>query len=259
MATTFVATPQPGNNPPRTLLELEYTGQTSAVITRTDPDGRERPVRLGEPAALLAGIWTGYDYESWFEQPATYTATTAGGSLTAGPVTLDVDVAWLRHPGVPSLSQPVDFQGEGQPVRPVAQAVLEPIGRRTPIVVTDGRRKSKRGTITLRTQTSEQADALLDLVDDTSVLLLDIPPSFGYNMDPHQYVSLGDLAEDRQRPDFYLWPRKQWTAPYIVVDRPAGGLQAEWTYDGVLATWATYNDVKNNYDTYTDLTAGTTN
>lgn len=257
MATTFTATPEPGNSPPRTLLQLTYTGQTSATITRLDPDGRSRPIRLAEPAALDgAGTWIGYDYEQWFGQASTYTAVTAGGSISTSPVNLDVAVVWLRHPGVPSLSQQVDFQGEGEPVRPVNQAILEPLNRAFPIVVTDGRRRAKRGTITLRTSTAAQAAGLLDLVDDTAVLLLDIPPAKNFNMDPHQYLSLGDLTENRQRPDYYLWPRKIFTAPYVVVDRPAGGLQSERTYDTVLAAFASYNDVRTRYATYNDVLTG---
>lgn len=257
MPTTFTATPQPLNTPPRTLLQLTYTGQTSAVITRSDPDGRERPVRLGEPAALdVSGSWVGFDYESWFGEPSTYTAVTGAGSLTTSSVTLDATAIWLRHPGVPSLSLPIDFQGEGEPVRPVNQAILEPLNRRTPIVVTDGRRRAKRGTITIRTATADEADALLDLLDDTSVLLLDIPPARTLNMAPHQYLSLGDLTEGRRRPDYYPNPHKIFTAPYVVVDRPAGGLQAERTYDTVLADFASYTAVKNAYATYTDLLTG---
>src|ERR1044071_225891 len=113
MATVLTATPQPGNNPPRVLLELEYGGQTEATITRQDPDGQSRAVRLAEPATLVGSLWTGYDYESFFEAASIYTATTAGGSVSSAPVTLDVTDTWLRHPGVPTLSRKVDFQGVG--------------------------------------------------------------------------------------------------------------------------------------------------
>lgn len=256
MPTTFVATPQEGNNPPRTLLELEYTGQTEAVITREDPDGRVRPVRLAEPATLVGGIWAGFDYEQWFGEPATYTAITDAGSLTAGPVTVHSARAWLRHPGVPALSCVVDFQGEGTPRRPVAQAVLEPLGRRDPIVLTDGRRKAKRGEFTLRTKTDEEAANLLALVDDAAVLLLDLPATAQYGMVPHQYVALGDLEENRLRPDYYKHPWRIWTVPYIVVDRPAGGLQAERTYGDVMAGHLTYTEVRTSYANYTDLLTG---
>lgn len=257
MPTTFVATPEPANDPPRTLLEFTYTGQTEVTITRLDPDGRSRPVRLAEPAELDgAGTWIGYDYESWFGEDTTYTGVTGAGSLTTSTVSLDVDVIWLRHPGVPSLSLQVDFQGEGTPVRPVNQAILEPLNRAYPIVVTDGRRRTKRGTITIRTATALEADALLNLLDDTAVLLLDIPATKDLNMTRHQYLALGDLTEDRRRPDYYLNPHKIWTAPYVVVDRPAGGLQSERTYDDVLADWATYLDVLGEYATYNDLLTG---
>jgi hypothetical protein len=255
--TTFVATPEPSNLPPRTLLQLTYTGQTSATITRLDPDGRERPVRLAEPAALDgAGTWIGYDYESWFGEDSTYTAVTAGGSLTTSVVSLDVSVIWLRHPGVPSLSRRIDFQGEGEPARPVNQAILEPLNRAFPIVVTDGRRRTKRAEITIRTATENEASALLDLLDDTAVLLLDIPVTKNLNMTRHQYLSLGDLKESRRRPDYYLDPHKIWTAPYVVVDRPAGGLQSERTYDTVLADFTTYTDVLTEYATYNDVLTG---
>lgn len=257
MATTFVATPQPGNSPPRTLLELEYTGQTSATITRADPDGRSRAVRLAEPATLSGGTWAGFDYESWFGQPATYTAVTAGGSLTTSTVQLDVSVAWLRHPGVPSLSLPIDFQGWGTPVRPVNQAVLDVLNRRDPIVVSDSRRKTPRGTLTLRTKTLPEATALLELFDDVTPLLLDLPPALGYGIE-HYYLAMGDLTEDRLRPDYYPHPWRIWTCPYTVVDRPAGGLVAERTWNQVLVEQATWTQVKTTYDTWNDLLTGTT-
>lgn len=256
MTTTFVATPQPSNDPPRTLLELEYTGQTSASVTRLDPDGRSRPVRLGEPATLVSGIWAGFDYESWFGEPATYTATTGAGSVSTSAVTLDVDTIWLRHPGVPSLSLEVDFQGWGTPVRPVNQAALDVLNRRDPVVVSDSRRKSPRGTLTLRTHTLDEMAALLELLDDVTPLLLDVPPAKLYGV-VHEYLALGDLSEDRLRPDYYPHPWRVWTCPYTVVDRPAGGLVSERTYNTVLVDHATYTSVRTTYDTYTDLLTGT--
>lgn len=256
MATTFTATAEPGNVPPRTLLELTYTGQTSATITRLDPDGVTRVVRLGDPAALIAGSWVGYDYESWFGEPATYTATTGAGSLTTSPVTLDVTRPWLRHPGIPSLSMEIDFQGDGAPVRPANLTVLEPLGRRSPIVVSDGRRKSKRGTMTIRTHTLVEMSALLGLTDDLSVLLLDVPPGMEFGI-THEYRALGDLTEDRLRPDYYRHPWRIWQMPFTVVDRPAGGLQAQRTWVDVLDEAPTWAALIGMYETWTDVLTGT--
>jgi hypothetical protein len=246
------------NDPPRVLLELEYTGQTSATIVRNDPDGSQTPVRLAEPAALDgSGEWVGYDYESWFESSTTYTATTGAGSITSSAVTLSVSDIWLRHPGVPSLSLQIDFQGDGTPIRSVMQAVLEPLGRTYPIVVSDGRRKSKRGDITIRTKSDSEHDALVALLADVTPLLLDVPPSKGFGVDlTHQYLAIGDLTQARLRPDYYVHTWRIWTAPYIIVGRPAGGIQAERTYADVLADHATYQALLTAYGTYTELLTG---
>jgi hypothetical protein len=256
--TTLVATPEPANDPPRILLELTYTGQTEATIVRTDPDGSQVPVRLAEPATLDgAGSWVGYDYESWFEGDTSYTATTGAGSVTSSTVSLDVTDVWLRHPGIPSLSQQIDFQGDGAPVRPVVQAVLEPLGRIYPVVVSDGRRKAKRGEITIRTKLDAEHTALAALVDDVTPLLLDVPPSKGFGVDlTHQYLAIADLTQSRLRPDYYPHPWRIWTAPYIVVGRPAGDLQSERTYATILADHATYQELVTTYATYTELLTG---
>lgn len=258
MTTTLTATPEPSNNPPRVLLALTYTGQTSATIVRNDPDGSQTPVRLAEPATLDgSGSWVGYDYESWFGSSTTYTATTGAGSITSSAMTLSVADVWLRHPGVPALSCLVDFQGDGTPVRSVVQAVLEPLGRTNPIVVSDGQRKSKRGEITLRTKSDAEHDALLALVDDVTPLLLDVPPAKAFGADlTHQYLAIGDLTQSRLRPDYYPHPWRIWTAPYIVVGRPAGGIQSQRTYATVLAEAATYQAVLTARATYTALLTG---
>jgi hypothetical protein len=258
VATTLVATPDPTNNPPRVLLQLTYTGQTSATIVRNDPDGSQTPVRLAEPATLDGtGSVVLYDYESWFGSSMTYTATTAAGSITSSAVTLSISDVWLRHPGVPSLSQKVDFQGDGQPVRSVVQTVLQPLGRSTPVVVSDGQRKTKSGTLTLRTKSDTEHAALLGLVDDVTPLLLDLPPAKSFGADlTHQYLAIGDLTQTRLRDDYYPHPWRIWTAPYYVVGRPAGGIQAQRTYANVLAAQATYQAVITRFSSYTNVLTG---
>lgn len=260
MPTTVVATAEPSNTPPRVQVAITYTGQTSATLVRNDPDGRAVPVRLADPVALDgSGMATVYDYESWFGQPFTYTATTGAGSVTSGSVTLSVDDIWLRHPGIPTLSVAIDFQGEGVPERPVVQAVLEPLGRRHPIVVSDGRRRSKRDTITIRTHTDDDHEALLALVDDVTPLLLDIPPGKGYGPTlTHQYLALGDLREGRLRPDYYPHPWRIWTCPYIVVDRPADTDAGDRTWANVIAEATDWADLVGMYDQWADVLTGNT-
>ena len=256
MPPTLTVTPEPGHNPPRMVLSLAYTGQASATVVRNDPDGRSWPVRLAEPAVLLDGAWVGYDYESRFGYATTYTATTAGGSITSDPATLDAAQAWLRHPGVPGLSIPVRIHGDDDPVREVNRSVKRPLGRRYPIVVTDGRRRAKTAVLTIRTETLDEADALLAIMDDTAVLLLNTPPAWGWGRDlEHQYVSFGDLKEQRlSTPDD---PWRHFIAAYDVVGRPAGGQQAQHTYADVLIEAASYQDLLGLYGSYADLLTGT--
>lgn len=256
MTTTLVATPEPLNDPPRVLLTLTWTAATTATVARQDPDGQTRVVRTADPATLSGGIWVGYDYESWFGESTVYTATVGATTITSSAVSLDVDTSWLRHPGIPSLSQPVELAGDGSPVRAATRAVLQPQGRQYPVVVSDGRRKAPASTLKLRTYELADKAALLALFDDVSVLLLDVPPALAWGI-THQYMSFGDLTEDRlvvPRPDN---PWREWSAPYNIVDRPPGGIQSQRTYADLLV-YPTYLALDAAYATYADMLSGHT-
>jgi hypothetical protein len=259
LTTTLTATAEPSATPPRILLELEWTGGTDITVQRIDPDGRTRGVRLAEPATLDADLWSGYDYESWFGEATTYQATDGSTTIDATPVTLTVDAAWLRHPGVPSVSVQVNVEGDGEPTRAVNRAVLEPLGRRYPIVVTDGRRKTKTSIMTFRTYTLAEADALLSVLDDTAVVLLDVPPAWGWGI-THQYMAVGDVTETRTAPEGRgAWvPCRNWSAPYEVVDRPADAIAGDRTWANVLVEAATWADLVDMYDTWSDVLTGNT-
>jgi hypothetical protein len=55
---------------------------------------------------------------------------------------------------------------------------------------------------------------------------------------------------------YYVDPGRVWTAPYIVVGRPAGGIQSQRTYADVLSGFATYQAVLTRYATYTAVLTG---
>lgn len=265
---TLTATAEPANSPPRVLLNLNMADLTpdpaEATILRQDPDGRTRPVRLAEPATLTAGAWQGYDYEAPFGLAVTYSASsvTPVGSATSSAVTLDVATAWLRHPGIPSLSVELALDrfrkdSFGTRSRPASRAVFTPLGRSDPVVVTSGARRTVESQMVLRTDTAQQRDELWSLVDDESVLLLDIPPGEAWGV-AHEYISVGDVAEVRMA-DWGDEPRRWFPLPYLVVERPAGGLQAQYTWADVLADHATWADVRSRYDTWADVLANARN
>jgi hypothetical protein len=251
----FVATPQPLNDPPRVMLELTGASGSSATITRRDPDGRVRPVRLGDPAALSGGAWTGYDYESWFGRPTVWEATTAPGIVQAtAAVTLDVTEVWLRHPGVPALSVRLEIAGEPEATYALNRALLAPQGRTFPIVYTDGRRKAKTSTMQVYTWSLDESAALLGVLSDGQVVLLDVPSSLRWGIE-HQYMAVADLTESRSAPEVAEFGGRTWSLPYDVVDQPAGGQQAQWTWDDLVAAYATWDDVVAAYATWGDVLA----
>lgn len=256
MPTTLVATPEPSNVPPRVKLDLTWTGATEATIVRTDPDGRVRTVRGADPVEVSSDVALVYDYESFFGESTTYEAIVGASSVTSSAVTLAADDVWLRHPGIPSLSQIVELAGDGEPTFAVNRAVFQPLGRRYPIAVTDGVRKAATGELKLRTYTAADRDDLEALLADASVLLLDLPPDLGYRMPVHQYLSFGDLTVT---PLVAANPRNvwlEWTLPYHRVERPAGGLQALRTYADLLTEASTYLELRSLYDDYAEVLSG---
>lgn len=255
VSAVLTATPEPDNVPPRIRLDLVWTeAGTEATISRIDPDNRTRVVRGGDPATITAFLWTGYDYESWFGSSTVYTALIGASLVTAVAVTLDVTVPWLRHVGTPALSIAPDIGGDGSPEYALTRAVFSPMGRTYPIVVTDGRRHAKTATLTINTWTLAERESLLDLLDDGSVLLYDVPPSLGWGI-THAYIAPGNLTETRQVETIAGVPYRAWALPYDVVDVPVIGTTPPWTYAAVIVAYSTYATVKADYEDYADLLA----
>lgn len=255
MATTIVATAEPDALPaPRVKLDITWTGATSVAVVRRDPGGAAIPVAGGSPAALSGGVATLYDYESAFGTSVTYEATAGTATIVSGSVALTVARPWLRHPGVPALSMPVELSGDGEPQYGVNRAKLEPQGRSRPIVLTDGRRKSKTSTLGVRTYSLAERAALLALLDDAGVILLDVPPAYGWRM-TQQYMAFADATAAPIVPSNPHTPWDEWSLPYDVVDRPAIAGEVSWTYAAVITGYSTYSAVKTAFATYADLLA----
>lgn len=251
---SIVATPEPGNLPPRVELAVDWAGHDEAFVTRLDPDGRERPVRLGEPAELVDGEWLGYDYEAPFGSPVTYAIRDGEDEELSDAVSLDVDEVWLRHPTVPELSvvppivRPPSF---GEEEWAVNEGVFYPLGRSTPIVVTDEARKSSASTLVVGTETLEQLEQMRALLADSRVLLLSVPPSWRWGV-THQYIHVRNVTVTR-RVDIGDAEARDFTMPYLVVGRPAGGVQAQWTWADVLTEFASWADEQATFEAWADL------
>lgn len=242
-------------DPPRVRLDVAGTGESSTTITRLDPDGRTSPVRTadGNALPLLGGVGLLYDYEAPFGAAVSYSSVESP-AVVSGSVTVDSSQVWLVHPGIPVLSMPVMVSALGPRSHKVTRAVHYPMGRPTPVVQTDGARKSAEYLLTLLTTADDERAALADILSDTGPLLLNVPVSKGWGITA-EYVSVGDITENRVT-RFVGEPMRTWELPLTVVDRPVGGSQSERTYVDVLVDNATYSALMPKYATYLDLLAG---
>jgi hypothetical protein len=250
------------NEPPRVRLDVVDSGSPNlfaTTVVRYDPDGRWRPVRTydGGPLALAgAGATrTGliFDYEAPIGSPVTY-STSESPTVLSAQVTVNVDQAWLIHPGIPELSCPIVVAGVSERTRRVQRGVFYPMGRRFPVVQTDGRRKAAEYTLKLYSGDDVARRQIEDLIEDAGVLLLNVPTSKSWGIGT-EYIAAGDSTEERAV-TFLGESTRFWGLSVAVVDRPAGGTQSERTYDDVNAAYATYDALDAAYSSYTALLAG---
>jgi hypothetical protein len=266
MATiTLAVTPQESNVPPRVQIDVTDSGTpaiTSVTVTRTDNTGRVDVVRTadGGPLTLTTSgttrVGTLFDYEVPFGTPVTY-STVEQPTAVSSAVTVNADLPWLVHPGVPDRSLAVEFaKGSFDEEALTANSgVFWPLGSAVATVVTDGQRKNAGSTFLLRTDDTTEIAAVRSLIGDAGVLYMNIPPSLGLEVDS-QYVAILDVKL-RRPSDIGGDPMRVWECPYVPVQRPAGGTQSQWTWADVIATYPTWADLLAANATWADLQAPT--
>jgi hypothetical protein len=259
---TIVATLQPTNVPPR--VQLAVTGSPGSVITitRTGPDGAPHAVRTAEPAPLIAGAWTGYDYESPFDPDGhaqmiySVQASDNSAPFTTTVPCLQVTRSWLIHSGVPALSQPITIL-DGDP----------------------GETFDSGASFVIATDTTAQRIAMEALLSDTSPLLLQavvtgpaiaqlfpnltlfpsttlLPGGGVSSYTTYDWVAIDQVTRDRSG-GYVVDPWRRWTLPYRVVDRPAGGVVAQRTWSSLMADDATWSAVLAEFATWNGAFTGT--
>lgn len=197
-------------------------------------------------------IGTVYDYEAPYGAPVSF-STRESPTVVSAEVTVPADGVWLTHVGVPALSMPISVASFGSRTRAVQRGVYRPMGRKFPVVHTDGQRKAPEGTIELNTFTLPEMAAFESLTEDGAVLLLNVPADLGWGV-PTAFVSLGDIEENRLI-EYAGEPRRVMVLPYLVVDAPTGGTTAARSLDSLLV-YPTLNEVAAAYPTLNDLLAG---
>lgn len=271
----IIATPLPVAG--SVLLTVDWSATPAVTFVRTvriAADGTETTVRpntssdaSGDYMELSGGVAILYDTEAPFDVSLTYrTEALSGSSATATSTEVILQAGgsiWLRDPLYPANNRritlgtnaplPECVPGEGVYFRGMddegfaAQTVNTAVNARSTPVPQIYVRASRTSGLNLICRTFADRDLMLALLSNGTVLLLDLPPKYGYD---RRYISVSDVGASRASRNF----ARQWTLmalPYVVVDSPPGmGF-------GVLGTrWI---DLCANsggvYNTYADATA----
>lgn len=260
---TVTPTVDLASNPPRVRLDVSdanLPGYFAADVVRINPDGTIVPVRTpqGGPVTLATSganrVGVVYDYEASYGAPVSY-STLQSPSVISAPVTVDESRVWLTHPGVPELSVPLELRAGSlaEEVEPVAQGVFYPMGRRTPVVFTDGARRAPSSSVSVETATLDELRRLRTLLADASILLLNVPATLGWGIEAN-YISVGEVSTGRPS-DIGADQLRAVSFGFTVVDRPAGGTQAERTLLD-LSTYASLGAIAAAYPSLAAAAAG---
>jgi hypothetical protein len=147
------------------------------------------------------------DEEPEIGEPETYEITAStiypgGAVLTSvpgvvGPLTWTSGWLWLSDPIRLGTARSFGPQSLGDITRPVRQGKFRPLGR-ADAVITTGVRGLREGSFKLVTWTREERDTFQNLVDNSGILLLRIPPDQGDEHGETIYIRVeGDAPESR--------------------------------------------------------------
>lgn len=130
---------------------------------------------------------------------------------------------WLSDPARTGSARSFAPQSLGVVTRPARQGKFRPIGR-PEAVFTKGTRGLREGSFTIVTKTRDERETYLDLVTETDVVLLRVPPDQGELPGDTIYVRLeGDLPVSRPLPS--RTPHRTIEQTWTEQLRPTTGLQ----------------------------------
>jgi len=256
---SLVATAQSSNVPPRVKVDVTDTGSSPAItqvtVTRTDAAGNTSVVRTndGNPLILTTSgstrVGTVFDYEMAYGVPYTYSTSEQPANKSAA-TTVVTGTPWLVHPGVPDRSMPIDFRigSFDDEDFAVNVGVFHPMGRANAVVVTDGRRQSGASSFTVGTETLAELANLRALVADAGVLQLNVPATLGLGIDTAYVFVMGVTV--KRRSNIGTAPQRDVVMPYVTVDAPVGGSQAQYTWADVIAKYPTWQALINANPTW---------
>lgn len=206
-----------------------------------------RFARTVDDFEFIAGIDAQYRitaYATSEDVPAVITATATIGRATP------LSQAWLKAIPAPSLNRQIVLLGWGEVERPSRNAEFEVRGRREPVVITDVH-GGRRTTITLRTETMADGEALDDTLSAGIPLFLHTPYTTAL---PSMYVTVGNYSYKRAGARY--GQAREWTIPLTeVAAPPASIVGAGVTVQSVIDQYRTCAELLADVETCLELVA----
>jgi hypothetical protein len=214
-------------------------------------------VRGSDIGAGTAGTVHDYEFADGVRNRyALYNFNALGGGLEVVPSTPQdtipaLDAVWLKSVARPFLNRTVTVTDFSDVARPSRGQVVDVLGRRLPVAVTEVR-GSRQFELTLRAATAAEVDALATFFSFGDTVFLHVPADCPVPASGH--FAVGDVTE--RRPPKHDSFARYFGLPLTEVDAPASSLVGYTvTWGGVTAAWASWAAVLADVDvpTWFDL------
>lgn len=190
---------------------------------------------------------------TWVEG-ATYPAAAAPtASATSDSSVLVLESRhWLQHPTNPLLSMPFSkVQAVGDTTEASSSQTFFPLGAKYPVVVSEGVRRGKAGTLSVAVLSEAELAGLSALLADGGPLMVNIVGD-GWRDLRWAWISPGDVQ--KQNPyGRHLADRMVLSFQYQEIGVPAGYSTPVWTVASLAAAFATVSDAAAAYATVADM------
>lgn len=187
----ITATAEPTASPqPRISVEVEHWPDGPIEVWRGHPDGTGHRIYCPD---VSGGVTQVYDYSPPLTGTVYYQARRDAVTISSNTVDLGVADAWLSVPGLPEFAVAAEITTKPGRSRDRTVGRAYPHGRSTPIT-RGGALRSASIPLQVRTRTEAAADALADVLEAQTRLLLRIP-GVGARRS-WQHVDVSGVSED---------------------------------------------------------------
>lgn len=233
------------------LIEVTGAAAGAVTITRSDHNGT-RDVRLFDGQEPISGSLTVRDFEPALFGTATYTVTDSSAATATDTTTTNVTAPVLMAAVLPTSRQSLAAITDYDASRDDAGQVHWVKGRPDPLIITSPLRL-REGSLTVWTETYEDALAVVATAESGEVLMLRQPTYVGMDM----YFTPQSLRVSQAYRASSSW-RWEVAVSYTEADIPSGALlsAAGWNYDAHTATGMTYAQSLVAFPTYNDRVIG---